>query len=212
MGIGIGDQIDRSIGEDWGGDNYYQAIPVPLKLVGILERDPSAPDDQSAPGPSIRLGFVSYEYVNNHELFDAPWTHSLVVIAHEGRKAEVDSFLENEIASVRTQVRTHRQLAERSAELSHLFHLILGVVDFIVVVVMALVVGMIHQIAQTKRLTEFGVLHAIGHPRQRLMRQLTLETAAVAALGWGMGLMLAWLLFALLKTSFYTPKIGRAHV
>ena len=37
MGIQIGDQIDRSIGENWSGDNFYEAIPVPLKLVGILE-------------------------------------------------------------------------------------------------------------------------------------------------------------------------------
>jgi ABC-type lipoprotein release transport system permease subunit len=206
MGIGIGDQIDRSAGEDWGGDNYYQAIPVPLKLVGILEGDPAAADVPSSPGPSIRLGFVSYEYVNNHELFDAPWAHGLVVIAREGRKVEVDDFLETEIASVRTQVRTHRQLAERSARLSQTFHLILGVVNFLVAVVMALVVGMIHQIARTKRLAEFGVLHAVGHSRQRLMRRLTLETTGVAVLGWIVGLMLAWLFFALLRGYFYAPK------
>ncbi len=206
MGIGIGDQVDRSLGEDWGGDNYYQAIPVPLKLVGILESDPSATDVPSASGPSIRLGFVSYEYVNNHELFDAPWTHGLVVIAREGRKTEVDDFLETEIASVHTQVTTHRQLAERSERLSQTFHLILGVTDFLVAVVMALVVGMIHQIARTKRLAEFGVLHAVGHSRQRLMRRLTLETTGVAILGWIVGLMLAWLLFALLKRYFYAPR------
>ncbi len=206
MGIGIGDQIDRSVGEDWGGDNYYEAIPVPLKLVGILERDPAAADVPSLPGPNIRLGFVSYEYVNNHELFDAPWAHGLVVIAREGRKAEVDDFLETEIASVRTQVRTHRQLAERSARLSQTFHWILGVINFLVAVVMALVVGMIHQIARTKRLAEFGVLHAVGYSRQRLMRRLTLETTGVAVLGWILGLMLAWLLFALLRGYFYAPK------
>jgi ABC-type lipoprotein release transport system permease subunit len=206
MGIGIGGQIDRSIGEDWSGDNYYQAIPVPLRLVGILEGDPAAVDVPSSPGPSIRLGFVSYEYVNNHELFTPPWAHGLVVIAREGRKAKVDDFLETEIASIRTQVRTHRQLAERSARHSQTFHLILGVVDFLVTVVMALVVGMIYQIARTKRLAEFGVLNAVGHSRQRLMRRVTLETTGVAVLGWIVGLMFAWLLFALLRGYFYAPK------
>ncbi len=206
IGIGIGDQIDRSVGEDWGGDNYYQAIPVPLKLVGILEGDPAAADVPPSPGPSIRLGFVSYEYVANHELFDAPWSHGLVVIAREGHKIEVDDFLETEIASARTQVRTHGQLTERSARLSQTFHLISGVVNLLVAVVMALVVGMTHQIARTKRLAEFGVLYALGHSRQRLMRRLTLETTGVAVLGWAVGLMLAWLLFALLRGYFYAPK------
>lgn len=198
MDIQIGDEVDRSIGEDWAGDNYYEAIPTPLELVGILEGTGSE--------PHIRLGFVSYEYVNDHELFEAPWAHGLVVIPREGRKGTVDSFLESEIVSSRTNVMTHRQLSERYTIISTVFHLIFGIVDLVVAVVIALVIGMINQIAQSKRLEEFGLLHALGYRKNRLIRRLCLETAGIAVLGWVIGLAISWTLFVWLNRGLYEPR------
>ena len=198
MGIQIGDRIDRTVGRGWTGESWYDAIPAPLELVGILEGTESE--------PSVRMGFVSYEYVSNHELFGPPWTPGLVVIPQEGRKAEVDEFLEIQIASLRTEVMTHRLLSEHAAELSILFYLIFGVVDVVVAAVMALVVGVINQISQAKRLEEFGVLNALGHSKNRLIRRLTLEAVGMTGTGWIGGLALAWLLFAALKVGVYEPK------
>jgi ABC-type antimicrobial peptide transport system permease subunit len=198
MGIQIGDRIDRTVGRDWSGESWYDAIPAPLELVGILEGTGSE--------PSVRMGFVSYEYVSNHELFGPPWTPGLVVIPQEGRKAEVDEFLEIEIASLHTEVMTHRLLFEHATQLSIFFYLIFGVVDVVVAAVMALVVGVINQISQAKRLEEFGVLNALGHSRGRLVRRLTLEAVGMTGTGWIGGLALAWLLFAALKVGVYEPK------
>jgi ABC-type lipoprotein release transport system permease subunit len=198
MGLQIGDQIDRSIGEDWAGDNYYAAIPAPLELVGILQ--------SQGPEPHIRLGFVSYEYVNSHELFVSPWSPGLVVIARNGRAIEVESFLEGEIASPSTQVMTHRQLSDRYEGFLVMLHVIFGVVDVLVAIVMALVIAAINQIAQTKRLEEFGLLNALGHSKKRLLRRLTLEMAITTGLGWLVGLTLSWMLFALLRESVFQPR------
>jgi len=197
MGLQIGDQIDRSIGEDWAGDNYYAAIPAPLELVGILE--------SQGPEPHIRLGLVSYEYVNSHELFVSPWSPGLVVIARDGRATEVEDFLESEIASPSTTVMTLQQLSDMYQELLAVLHVIFGVVDVLVAIVMALVIAAINQIAQTKRLEEFGLLNALGHSRKRLLRRLTLEIAITTGLGWLMGLVLSWMLFALLRESVFQP-------
>ncbi len=198
MGIHTGDRIDRTVGRDWTGESWYDAIPAPLELVGILEGTGS--------GSSIRMGFVSYEYVSNHELFGPPWTPGLVIIPQEGRKAEVDAFLETEIASLRADVATHRLLSERAAGLSLFFYAIFGVVDVVVAAVMALVVSVINQISQTKRLEELGVLNALGHGKDWLIRRLTLEAVSVTGMGWGGGLALSWLFFAVLKTGLYEPK------
>jgi ABC-type lipoprotein release transport system permease subunit len=198
MGLQIGDQIDHSIGEDWGGDNYYAAIPVPLELVGILE--------SQSPEPQIRLGFVSYEYVNSHELFVSPWSPGLVVIARDDQAAEVETFLEREIASPSTRVMTHGQLSDKYEDSLVGLHVIFGVVDVLVAIVMALVIAAINQIAQTKRLEEFGLLNALGHSRKRLLRRLTLEIAITAGLGWLVGLALSWMLFALLRESVFQPR------
>jgi ABC-type lipoprotein release transport system permease subunit len=198
MGIHIGDRIDRTVGRTWTGESWYDAIPAPLELVGILEGTSSR--------PSIRMGFVSYEYVSNHELFGPPWTPSLVIIPQEGRKAEVDMFLETGIASLRADVATHRLLSERAAGLSIFFYAIFSVVDVVVAVVMALVVSVINQISQAKRLEELGVLNALGHGKDRLIRRLTLEAVSVTGMGWVGGLALSWLLFAVLKTGLYEPR------
>jgi hypothetical protein len=198
MGLQIGDQIDHSIGEDWAGDNYYAAIPVPLELVGILE--------SQNPEQQIRLGFVSYEYVNGHGLFVSSWSPGLVVIAGDGQAAEVEAFLEGEIASPSTHVMTHRQLSDKYEESLVGLHVTFGVVDVLVAVVMALVIAVTNQIAQTKRLKEFGLLNALGHSRNQLLRRLTLETAIASGLGWLVGLTLSWMLFVLLRVSVLQPR------
>jgi ABC-type lipoprotein release transport system permease subunit len=197
MGIRIGDQIGRSTDESQTDDDVYGNIPVPLELVGILEGTGSE--------PHIRAGFVSYEYVSSHELFESPWTSGLVVVAQEGRKEAVDGFLESEAVSWHADVMTHRLLAEEVAVVSILTHLIFGVVDVIVAVVIALVVGMINQIAQTRRLKEFGLLHTVGHDKNRLIRRSTLEMTGITVLSWIIGLAFSWALLAWLKSNVYEP-------
>jgi len=203
LGLRLGDQIDRSI-----NDVYYGAIPDPLVLVGILESDPSAsPRTEPAadPGPSVRVGFASYEYLESHELY-APRISNPLVIAQEGRKEVVDEFLEITVASARTEVETYREVSRLVAMALQLFHLIFGVANCLVAVVVALVVGVINQIALTRRLAEFGLLHALGRHKNRLIGRLTLETAVVAGAGWGTGLALSWLVLAWLKAGLYYSR------
>jgi len=139
LGLQVGDRIDRSIDE-----RYYGNVPTPMVLVGILEGDASA-----GPGPSVRVGLASYEYLDGHELY-APRTTSPVVVA--------------------------------------------------------LVVGVINRIALTRRLSEFGLLNAVGHHKKRLIGRLTLETAAVAGAGWVAGLAFSWLVLAWLRAGLYYSK------
>jgi len=144
--------------------------------------------------------------MNSHELFVSPWTRGLVVIAHEGHEAQVEDFLESEIASMRTHVATHRGLTETAERLSMLFHAIFGIVDCLVAVVMALVIGPITQVTRARRLEESGLLNALGHSKRRLVRRSALETAIMTGIGWLVGLALAWLFFALLRATIYQPS------
>ncbi len=192
--VWIGGEINSSSNQDW-----LATIPSPLVVVGILE------DDGTSSRPSPPVGIVSYEYVNNHELFNSPWTPGLVVVAKEGHRAAVDDFLETSISPY-AEVRTNRQLVEKFVRISRNFHLMFGVVDVLVAAAIALVVGMINQIALSKRLAELGVLHALGNGKNRLVRRLALETVVVAVLGWIAGLALSWGFFALLKVRLYEPN------
>jgi putative ABC transport system permease protein len=205
----IGDQIGRSIDE-----RYYRSIPTTMVLAGILEGHPSAGSGRgplasvhsSVSGPGVRLGLASYEYLESHKVytFGSP---SLLVVPQEGRKDKVDCFLEAEIASSRTNVITHQLLTETLAQVSLFVRLVFSIVDLLVAVVIALVVGAVNRIGLTQRMGEFGLLHAMGYGRDRLVRRVMLETMALAGLGWIVGLGLSWLLFAWLRSNFFAPSL-----
>ena len=195
LGLQIGDQVDRSIDEQ-----YYDEIPAPLKLVGILEGDPTV-----SPGPSVRVGFASYEYLESHESF-APRNPNLLVISQVDRKEVVDEFLETSIASERTETETFREVSQLVAMGRRGLYVIFGMVNILVAVVVAVVVGVINRMALMRRLPEFGLLNALGFHRGRLTGRLTLETAAAAGIGWGIGLGLSYLVMSGLKASLYYAK------
>jgi ABC-type lipoprotein release transport system permease subunit len=192
LDLELGSAIGRAIDQD-----YYETVSAPLVLVGILENDP-----ESNPGPSVRLGFVSAEYLSSHELY-APRTTSLIVVAEEGRKAAVDNFLETTISSKSTEVETFAMLAEFLTLARVAVYVIFGIVNSVVAIVMAFAVGVINQIAMAKRLDEFGLLHALGRHVKQLIRRLTLETATVAGFGYLAGLGIALAVMSWLKNGLF---------
>lgn len=193
LDLEIGDAIERGVDK-----GYYGSVSDPLVLVGILEGDP----DVSA-GPSVRLGFVSREYMGSHERYVSRPT-SLLVVAEPERKAAVDEFLETVIDTQYTDVETFAEIARFARMGRAMVYAVFGIVNTIVAVVVALVVGVINQIAIAKRLGELGLLHALGHHKTRLTRRLTLETAIVACIGTAVGSALALLaVLAIKNTLFY---------
>jgi len=176
LDLEIGSEIGKGIDSD-----FYEAISTPLVLVGILEGDA-----EINPGPSVRMGFVSSEYLNSHELY-APRTTSMLVVAREGRKAVVDEFLESTIRSKYTEVETFALITSFLNMARVGVYVIFGVVNSIVAVAVAFAVGIVNRIAITNRLREFGLLYALGCHKKQLIRRLTMETTALAVIGWIVG-------------------------
>jgi|GEM_PF-597018 len=208
VGLRIGAELGRSINE-----NLFSDIPTTMVLVGILEDVPSASSGQvpsassgAGPGRSVFTGIASYEYLDSHELYRSSRS-ALIVVAQEGHKATVDHFLETTISSPRTDVMTQRQADELLAQGRLFMRLLFGVADSLVALVIALVVGTIYRIGLLQRIEEFGLLHAAGYSRERLVRRLTLESIAVAGAGWIAGLALSWLVFVWVKASIFPPAL-----
>jgi len=188
----LGDEIGRELDRD-----YYGAVADPLVLVGILEGDRSI-----HPGPSIRLGFVSGEYLNSHEQY-APRPAGLLVIAKQDRKAVVDAFLATTIDTPSTNVETFAEIDKYVRMARTATYVLFGIVNSVAGVVVALVVGIINQIAMTRRLSEFGLLNALGHHRRDLVRRMTLETVVIALAGTLIGLVIAFLGVLGIKNSLF---------
>ena len=185
----VGDEIARTVDK-----RYYGAVATPLTLVGILEGTGS--------GPSIRLGFVSSEYLSNHELY-APRRTGLLVAAEPEHKADVDKFLETTMNTSTTNIETFTEIA-RFVKLARVaLRIIFGIVNTVVALVVAFVVGVINQIAMSRRLSELGLLHALGHPKRHLVRRMTLETAVLAGAGTLVGLGAALLALSSIKYGLF---------
>jgi ABC-type lipoprotein release transport system permease subunit len=195
LDLDLGDRIDRSINE-----TYYEDVLEPLVLVGILEGDPAATSESS-----VRLGFLSHKYLDSHELYK-PRTANVLVVARQGRKEAVDEFLETTIASTHTDVDTYRDVVEVAGQARRFLYLTFGIVNSLVAITVAVVVGVINQIALTQRVSELGLLNALGHHRNKLIRRLTLEVATTAGLGWVIGLAFALLILSWLKANLYYTR------
>jgi len=198
LGLQIGDSVSHETDED-----HYPTILTELTLVGILESVPSAA------GPEVRAGFVSYEYLDSHELYQ-PRLSNLLVIPRQGSRTAVNDFalsiIEKSGESTSVLLETYEGETQAMQTFQHSFNVIYGFADVLVAAAAALVVGMINRIAVTHRLSEFGLLHAVGYEKRRLVRRLAIEIAAIACAGWGMGLLGGYTFSALLNSTFFAVR------
>jgi ABC-type antimicrobial peptide transport system permease subunit len=188
LGLKISDMLKRTENE-----TGYANLASPLEVVGILKGD-------------VRLGIVSYEYLNSHERYRDLARYGVLVIARPGREAAVDDFLRQTIRSSRIQTATYQLLKDELTRSQVLLYKIGTPLVLLVAVAITLVVGAINRLAFMRRLPEFGTLHAVGRSKEWLVRRLTFETAGLAAVGWALGLLLAWGVMAILNAAVYTPK------
>jgi ABC-type lipoprotein release transport system permease subunit len=186
LGLQIGDTIHSSTNPE-----YFGNILSPLEVVGILESD-------------VRMGVMSYEYLESHELYQR-FPPSFLVVAHAGREVVVDNFLREEIAAGQTFVLTHQWLAQQMAIKYRNSYVLLLPIITIVAIAITFVIGIANHIEFSRRLSEFGLLHAAGYSRRWLVRRLTMETATLACIGWGIGLGLSWIILSILKLAVFAP-------
>jgi ABC-type lipoprotein release transport system permease subunit len=193
--------LDLKIGDHVGYDinaDCYRAFATELTLVGILE---SVPSDA---GPEVRVGFVSYEYLNGHERYQ-PRATNWLIIPRAGRRTPVDEFalalVEGSGASASVRLEMFEREIEPFRNAQEVMNGMNRLANGIVAVSAALVVSMVNRIAITHRLGELGLLHASGYEKQNLVSRLVLEITVLTAIGWASGLLLSVLASTLLNTS-----------
>ena len=132
------------------------------------------------------LGFASYEYLSSHELY-ASWPVNLLVVPAEGRKAELDTWLQENMDSDQTEVYTFEWMRNNYRMMTLILLALFGVVESVIAVVAAIALAGLSYTLFVQRREEFGVLNALGHSRPRLVSRLVGETGSVAGVGWLMG-------------------------
>lgn len=180
LGREFGMEVDD---KDW--------MPGRFKVVGTLD------------GPTP-MGLASAEYLSNPLMyaFSAKLWERILVVAKPGRTAEMNAWLRG-LPDVKVYDKS--QAVEDVSEGFDRILLILNFVSVTLIVVVSVVVGMIQAIFFGERMGEFAILLAIGHPRRRLLRKVSLETAGLMGLSWLAGSGLALATLAAFRASVLAP-------
>jgi ABC-type lipoprotein release transport system permease subunit len=191
--------LDVEVGDSYvvTSFEFYRGMDAPpeptaFEVVGILDSD-------------FYVGIVSLEFLDQHEQY-RQLPARFLVIAQEGREAVVDGFLRSEILSHETGVMTYQMLHERILDEALPGLVMMLPVVLIVAIAFSLVIVVVNQLANARRLPEFGILHATGRSKRWLMRRLTLETSMLALAGWAVGIGLSYVGLHLLKVTVFAAQ------
>ncbi len=193
-GLRVGDKVGRPVQQQDEVDPLLADDDIPTEMVvsGLLSSD------------DLWLGFASLEYLESHELASRP-THLLVVPA-EGRKQELDAWLEETVASSQTDVHTFDAQRREVQQTAQAMLMLFAGVESIIAIVAALALAALNYIYYAQRQEEFGILHAIGRSRFWLVLRTVRDSASIVTVAWLIGAVVcvASLLYA--QANVYTPR------
>ncbi len=182
-----------TVGQEFGIDvNEDDWMPGRFKIVGVL----------SGPAP---MGFASHEFMSNDARYSfAPklWER-LLVVAKPGREAEMNAFLRTlKTAKAFDEARAIEEVEESFENIE----VVAQVISVLLMLVVALVVGLLNNIFFAQRIDEFAVLLALGWRRGRLLRKVLGESAVIATVSWGVGIIWSLAIMAALDRWVLAPR------
>ena len=191
--IGVGDTVAGPLDE--GG---VAGAPMNVKVVGILD------------GP-IWIAFTSKRFVDATFLLNPRCT--LVTTTDPKQLDGLNRALmpvTNKRAGLlqpeKVQVLSRDNLISEIRDSLSSMYLIMEIVSGAVIFVIALMSGMLSNIYFTQRITEFGVLSAIGYARSRLVGRIVAETALLTTIGWAVGAVITYWTLRYLADSVFKGR------
>jgi hypothetical protein len=199
-GLNVGDAVGHPVHERDG-------IPTELTVVGLLESADSALVDREgyAVPPMPRwVAFASYEYADSHERYAGVPIHVLVVPV-AGRESEMEAWLEETIASPQAKIGTLSTSYGLWWTIVKFMLLCLVITEAIMTLVAAGALAILNYVFIMQRRDEFGVLHAAGHSRARLIGRTLQESIGIAVVAWLIGAACCIILVLSAQIIVYAP-------
>jgi len=201
----VAQNLDLQVGEVIGDPDHpaYPGapnLPVQFVITGIFAR-PTAPEEENW------LSFVSLEFLESHEAFNIPasFVFPLIVVPKAGQKAALDDWLENELASDDVRVFTYPQQVAQARRQTRSLIQAMTLIESVIAIVAAIGLAVLNYIYVSQRQSEFGVLHALGHGRLRLVWRTVAETAFATGIGWGLSVIVCLIGLLYLRFGVFTP-------
>jgi hypothetical protein len=155
------------------------SLPVEFVISGVF-----APPQASGDGGG--LGFISLEFLDSHRPYPLPDDLPIMVVPKVGQKETLDDWLENELAGVKASVLTHRRELSRVRTKAQQDMMGIALLEVVIAIVAAVGLAVLNYIFVSQRRGEFGVLHALGYGRRRLVGRVLTETAFTTGVAWGL--------------------------
>jgi putative ABC transport system permease protein len=173
-------------------------LPTEMVVVGILEGVTSSRQD-------LWLGFAPYEYVRSHELYSGRG-EELVLVPEEGRRAELDAWLEEAVAPGQITVRTYEKLLRMHRQDRKMLLLLVTIVEGIVAIVAAIALAILSYVFFAQRREEFGILSALGRSRRWLLWHTVVQMLSVVIVAWLLGALACLAGLAIMQIALFAPK------
>ncbi len=194
---------DLQIGDVIGDPDHpvypdAESLPMEFVISGIFARS-TTPEDENW------LGFVSLEFLESHEAFYVPDVPPLIVVPKAGQKDALDDWLENELAGAGVSVLTFRREVDRIRQNAQSQMLVFVLLESVIAIVAAIAMAVLNYIFVAQRQSEFGLLHALGHDRLRLVWRTVRETIFTTGIAWGFSAILCLMGLLSLQVGVFAP-------
>lgn len=154
----------------------------------------------------IPIGIASLEFFTSHWAFDLG-DDAFAVMAFPANNDLTP--MNQSIASYpehRVFVRALETVAETYRQESQQLDLLLWIINFALILIISLSVGLLNTIHFLSRMKEYGVMMIIGLDRRSLIRQTLYEVLILVAVGFIGGTLLAWLLTWGISRYIFAPQ------
>lgn len=192
-GLRVGDKVGQPIPKTQTNLMGEDDIPMQMEIVGLLNRD------------DLWIGFASREYLESHEL-TAGRPPRWLIVPVEGRKTELDTWLEGNIASSQMHVSTYDAIRNQFRQVLQGLSILFAAVEFLIAAVAAIALAALNTIFFAQRRDEFGILHAVGRSRLWLIRRTMKETGSTAAIAWLTGAAVCVAGLGAMQALVYAPR------
>jgi len=192
----ISEPVARNLGLKLGdsllGPNKDDAFsPQEVKVVGIAKTD-----------RWLMLAPIGYLQENHFPPIDL----GMVFAANRADQDKLDRWADKHFEGRRAGILAYHQIEKNTNEMFGTLYQILNVVIGTLVVVITFMMSLLINIYQSQRLVEFGLLQALGYTKRRILTRVIAETVLVVVLGWALGLVAAYGLLNVAKTTLMDPR------
>lgn len=172
-------------------DDDKNYSPKKVRIVGIYEGDEW-------------FALTSYQYLASNHF---PPIDVLILFCRTiQEQRSLDAWTESSLKGERAMIFTFPQLEkDTEASFATLFK-ILNLVIGLLVIVITIMMGMLINIYLSQRVSEFGLLQAIGFTRKSLVKRAIYEAMLVVFIGWILGILITMGLLGIVRGVLMAPR------